>query len=247
MNQTTAEGNPEANAAPRILFVVSGAEIGFWLAELTHPFWHFQERGAQITIASPNGGAVKPDKTSDPYAEGSWEANDLVSKGFLSDDRLKALLSETVALKDVITTEFDAVHIVGGGGAAVDLYPSAEVARVLEEFFAAGKFVGAICHGSIALANVPDRVSGVRATGFSRVEDAQVEALYGADFIPNFPQPVMEAAAIRFSCVEPWEVHVVVDGKVITGQNQQSASEYAIAFNHLLAGASPVVITPAGS
>jgi hypothetical protein len=34
---------------------------------------------------------------------------------------------------------------------------------------------------------------------------------------------------------------VVVDGKLITGQNRQSASEYAIAFNHVLASESPVL------
>lgn len=238
MAQMDSSTSPEAVATgPKILFIVSSADIGFWLAELTHPFWHFSERGAHVTLSSPKGGVIIPDKTSHPYAE----ANDLVSKGFLSDESLTALLSNTVALKNVVARDYDAVHIVGGGGAAVDLYPNMEVARVLEAFFDAGKVVGAICHGSIALANVPARVSGRAATGFSRVEDAQVEALYGANFIPNFPQPVMEAAGILFSCAEPWGVHVVVDDTLISGQNQQSASEYAIAFNHLLAGKSPVV------
>jgi putative intracellular protease/amidase len=243
MTQTdSAQSSPEETAASaNILFIISSADIGFWLAELTHPFWHFSERGAKITLASPKGGKITPDKTSDPYAEGSWETADLVSKGFLSDDTLRARLANTIALTHVDTNDYDAVHIVGGGGAAVDLYPNEDVARVLKAFIAQGKVVGTICHGSIALANVPEQVSGRAATGFSRVEDAQVEALYGKDFIPNFPQPVMEAAGIRFSAVEPWGVHVVIDGKLITGQNQQSASEYSIAFNHLLVGKSPVV------
>jgi putative intracellular protease/amidase len=225
----------------KILFIVSSAEIGFWLAELTHPFWHFAERGAEITIASPNGGKVKPDSLSDPYSENSWESSDLVSRGFLSDDKLVALLEDTVPLNTIDVADFDAVHVVGGGGAAVDLYPNDEVARILRGFWAADKIVGCICHGAIALGNIPELVSGRAATGFSRVEDASVEDLYGKDFIPNFPQVVMEAAGIAFSAVEPWNLHVVVDGKLITGQNQQSASEYAIAFNHLVAGKSPVV------
>lgn len=41
--------------------------------------------------------------------------------------------------------------------------------------------------------------------------------------------------------VEPWGVRVVVDGKLVTGQNQMSASEYAIAFNHALAVKDPVL------
>lgn len=224
----------------KILAILSSAPIGFWLAELTHPYWHLAERGHQIDIASPNGGKVKFDSTSDPYAENSWEKDDLVSKGFLSDKTLAAKLESTIALKDINAADYDAVHVVGGGGAAVDLYPNADVARILEGFWAAGKVIGTICHGSIALANNPDRVKGRRATGFSRVEDAQVEDLYGKDFIPNFPQPVMESAGIEFSNVEPWGLRVVVDGKLVTGQNQQSASQYAIALTNVLSGSNPV-------
>ncbi len=224
----------------KILFIVSSADIGFWLAELTHPFWHFSERGAQIDIASPSGGRIKPDPLSNPHSKNSWEAGDIVSKGFLSDERLLQRLDTTIALKDVHPDDYDAVHVVGGGGAAVDLYPNQDVARLLEHFWNADKVVGTICHGSIALANVPGLVAGKRATGFTRIEDAEAEKLYGVDFIPNFPQPVLERAGVRFEHVEPWGICVVVDGRLITGQNQQSASEYSIAFNHLLAGGTPV-------
>jgi putative intracellular protease/amidase len=230
----------------KILFLVSSADIGFWLAELTHPYWHFTERGGQVDFASPAGGKIKWDRTSDPYSEGSWEPNDVVSKGFLSDKTLTARLDSTIALQDVRPEDYDAVHVVGGGGAAVDLYPNPQVKRILEHFWSAGKVVGAICHGAIALANNPDRVTGRRATGFSRQEDSEAEKLYGKDFIPNFPQPIMEKAGINFVHVEPWGLRVVVDGKLVTGQNQQSASEYAIAFNHVLAGGSPVLEATTG-
>jgi len=226
----------------KILFIVSSAKIGFWLAELTHPYWHFSERGHTITIASPEGGKGTVDPTSDPYSDTSWEKSDLVSKGFLSDKALVEGIENTIPLRDILPEQYDAVHVVGGGGAAVDLYPNAEVKRILEYFWDADKIIGTICHGSIALANIPDKVAGKSATGFSRVEDAQVEALYGLNFIPNFPQPIMEQAGIQYIHTEPWEVRVVVDGKLITGQNQQSASEYAIAYNHLLAETNPVII-----
>ncbi|WP_431103039.1 type 1 glutamine amidotransferase domain-containing protein [Roseateles noduli] len=220
----------------KVLFLLSSSDMGFWLAELTHPYWHLTERGHQVVLASPAGGKIKRDPTSDPFTENSWEKGDLVSRGFLAVPELLQLLDTTLAIKDVDAAEFDAVHVVGGGGAAVDLYPNDDVAKLLEHFWTRGKVIGAICHGAIALANNPDRVKGRVATGFSRVEDAQVEDLYGKDFIPNFPQPVMEAAGIQFVHTTPWGVRVVVDGQLITGQNQQSASEYGIAFNHLLDG-----------
>ena len=226
----------------KVLSIVSSAGIGFWLAELTHPYWHFSERSVDVDVASPQGGKVTPDPLSLPSSEGTWEADDLVTKGFLSDPALAATLNSSIALSQVNIDDYDGVWVVGGAGAAVDLFPNDDLTRVLAEFWDAGKIVGAICHGSIALANIPERVNGKRATGFSREEDRQVEEIYGKDFIPNWPEPIMVKAGIDYVHVEPWGVRVVVEGKLITGQNQQSASEFAIAFNHLLLGASPVLM-----
>lgn len=225
----------------KVLSIVSSADIGFWLAELTHPYWHFAERGIEVDIASPAGGAVRPDLMSLPDAEGSWESDDLVSRGFLADRVLADRLNATLRLRDVDIADYDAVHVVGGAGPAVDLYPNAQVAEILRGFWNSGKIVGTICHGSIVLANIPEIVKGKRATGFSRAEDRLAEQIYGTDFIPHFPEPTMVAAGIDFVHVEPWGVRVVVDGRLITGQNQQSASEYAIAYIHLLQGATPVL------
>ncbi len=218
----------------KILFVTSSSEMGYWLAELTHPYWHFSERGCEIDFASPAGGKVKYDPMSDPFAENSWEADDLVSKGFLTDKSLVARLFSTIALKDVDPTRYDAIHVVGGGGAAVDLFPNEELGKLLDHFWEQEKVVGTICHGSIALANNPSRVKGRRATGFSRAEDAQVEALYGDNFIPYWPQVEMEKAGILYSASTTVGTQVVIDAKLITGQNQKAASEYSIAFIHLL-------------
>ena len=143
-----------------------------------------------------------------------------------------------MALADINIDDYDGVH-VGGAGPALDLYPNVQVAKLLAAFWCAGKVIGTICHGSIVLANIPNLVKGRCATGFSRAEDHLAEEMYGTDFIPHFPQPTMEAAGIRFVHVEPWGVRVVVDGTLITGQNQQSASEHAIAYIHLLGGVSP--------
>lgn len=225
----------------KILFIVTSAELGYWLPELTRPYWHLTERGHTVTLASPAGGAVKHDSLSNPHSSGSWEAGCLVSKGFLADADLAAALEQTIPLTQVRGEDFDAVHVVGGTGAAVDLYPNAEVARLLAHFWDAGKVVSAICHGTIALGNLSTQLVGREVTGFSLVEDLEAEKLYGKDFIPHYPQPVLEQAGMLFSHVEPWGVRVVVDGKLVTGQNQQSASEYAIALLHVLAGGSPVV------
>lgn len=226
----------------KLLFIVTNAKIGYWLSELTHPYFLLSERGCEIDIASPKGGQTTKAAESDPYYVKSWEPNDLMSKGFLSDDTLVAKIENTLPLAGLDLNRYDAIHVVGGIGAAVDLYPNQEVGRVLEHFFAKGQLVGAICHGVIALGNNAARIAGRQVTGFSLAEDLEAEKLYGKDFIPNYPQPILEQAGAIFTHVEPWGVRVQIDARMITGQNQQSASEYALAFYHLLVGKSPVLI-----
>ncbi len=82
----------------KVLFIISSSETAFWLSEVTHPYWHLTERGVKINFASPAGGKVVYDPYSDPYFENSTEADDLVSKGFLSDKNLVAKLASTLKL-----------------------------------------------------------------------------------------------------------------------------------------------------
>jgi hypothetical protein len=57
--------------------------IGFWWAELTHPYWEFVERGYQVEVASPGGGALEGDKWSDPRDKSRYSADDLISLGLV--------------------------------------------------------------------------------------------------------------------------------------------------------------------
>jgi putative intracellular protease/amidase len=225
----------------RVLFIISSSDTAFWLSEVTHPYWHLTEREVEVDFASPKGGKVLFDPYSDPYFEKTTEPNDLVSKGFLSDKVLMKKLETTLKLKDVDLSAYDAVHVAGGRGATFDLYPNEDVARVLEHFWARDKVVGAICHGAIALGNIPDRIRGRRVTGFTLEGDKQLQALFGGGFlIPHYPQTVLEATGAVYSSTEPYAPKVVIDGKLITGQNQQSASEYALVLLHKMTGDSPV-------
>jgi putative intracellular protease/amidase len=115
------------------------------------------------------------------------------------------------------------------------------VAKALEYFWAKDKVVGAICHGAVALGNIPDRIRGRHLTGFTLEADKQLQATFGSNFvIPHYPQTVLEEAGGIYSSIRPYTPKVVIDGKLITGQDQSAASEYAIAMLHLLNGQSPV-------
>jgi putative intracellular protease/amidase len=225
----------------RVLFVISSSDTAFWLSEVTHPYWHLTERGVEIDFASPAGGKVVYDPYSDPYFKNTTEPDDLVSKGFLSDKELVAKLETTMKLKDVDLNKYDAVHVAGGRGATFDLYPNEDVAKVLEHFWAKDKVVGAICHGAIALGNIPERVRGRRTTGYTLEGDKELERMFGSSFlIPHYPQTVLEEVGTKYARVGANDPYVIKDGKLITGQNQQSASEYALVFLHAMTGTTPV-------
>jgi putative intracellular protease/amidase len=237
----SAKNSEKRGAAMKALFIISSSDTAFWLSEVTHPYWHLIERGVAVDFASPAGGKVTYDPYSDPYFEHSTEPEDLVSKGFLSDKTLVAKLETTLVLKDVELDGYDAVHVAGGRGATFDLYPNEDVARVLEHFWGRGKIVGAICHGTIALGNIPDRIRGRRTTGYTLKGDQALQQMFGSGFlIPHFPQTVLEEAGSKYSRVAPNDPYVIRDGKLVTGQNQQSASEYALVLLHAMTGETPV-------
>ena len=91
-----------------------GWPVGFWGAELTHPYFELTQRGVEVTIASPDGGKVEMDSLSDPRDESKWSADDLITMGFLNTPELAALLDDTPKLADLDLDEFDAIMVAGG-------------------------------------------------------------------------------------------------------------------------------------
>src|SRR5262245_30962800 len=106
---------------PNVLMMVAnpttstttGWRIGFWAAELTHPYFEFNQVRYDVTIASPDGGKVELDALSDPRDESQWSADDLISMGFLNTPELVALLEDTPRLADLELDEIDAIVVCG--------------------------------------------------------------------------------------------------------------------------------------
>lgn len=232
---------PAAKPPLKALFVITSHDTGAWLSEITHPYWHLTERGVLVDFASPAGGKVTWSLYSDPYFAQSMEKEDIVSKGFLADPALAARLEQTLRLRDVDLAPYDVVHLAGGQGTTFDFYPNKDIARTLEHFWLNDKLIGAICHGAIGLANNRDRVRGRRVTGFTLAGDKGLQEMFGSGFVlPHYPQTALEEAGALYSSDGPYTPHVVVDGRLVTGTNQQSASEYAIALFHALSRKTPV-------
>src|SRR5262249_7377925 len=83
-----------------------GWPVGFWAAELTHPYFELAERGIDVIITSPNGGKVQADALSDPRDDSKWSSEDLISMGFFNTPELAAQLDNTRALEELDTELF---------------------------------------------------------------------------------------------------------------------------------------------
>ena len=101
-------------AANPAVSTVTKWPVGFWWAELPHPYWVFSGAGYEVEIRSPNGGALQADSYSDPEDESGYSADDVLSLGFKKSAKHRALIEDTKSLADVDPAAYDAIFVIGG-------------------------------------------------------------------------------------------------------------------------------------
>lgn len=211
----------------------TGWPIGFWWAELTHPYWEFTEAGYEVSLASPDGGALQADGYSDPSDESGYSAHDLISRGFIASDGHRALVEATPALGDLDAGAFDALFLVGGQAPMYTFRHDRRVKDLVGRFVADGRIAAVVCHATCVLldATTPDGelvVAGRTWTGFANSEEA-----FADDFVGTRIQPFWiedEATAMEgtnFIVQGRFRPHAVRDGNLITGQQQYSGAAAA--------------------
>ena len=129
----------------------TGWPIGFWWAELTHPYWEFLEHGYEVEVASPEGGKLEGDKWSDPRDASKYSADDLISLGFISSPEHAKLAAETKPVTEVRVDDYHTLLAIGGQGPMYTFHRNEAVYGLLRDFYEAGKPVGVICHATCAL------------------------------------------------------------------------------------------------
>jgi putative intracellular protease/amidase len=129
----------------------TGWPIGFWWAELTHPYWEFVESGYEVEVASPEGGGLEGDKWSDPRDESKYSADDLISLGFINSPEHIELVAESKPLVDVRVDDYDALLAIGGQGPMYTFHQNEGVHALFRAFYEAGKPLAVICHATCAL------------------------------------------------------------------------------------------------
>ncbi|WP_250032203.1 type 1 glutamine amidotransferase domain-containing protein [Paractinoplanes maris] len=201
----------------KVLFVMTASDhwtlkdgtrhpTGFWAEEFQAPYRALTEAGYTVEVATPGGVAPTVDQAS------------------LGDDE-PPVVPSPVRLADVDLDAYAAVYYPGGHGPMEDLATDADSAALIEKALAAGTPLALVCHGVAALLPVhPELIAGRRVTAFSNAEEA------AAGLAPKAPWLVEDrlvALGATYDAGADWQPHVVVDGRLITGQNPASSAPVA--------------------
>ncbi|MDG2262687.1 MAG: type 1 glutamine amidotransferase domain-containing protein [Actinomycetota bacterium] len=204
---------------------------------MTVPYYAFLDAGMTVDIASPSGGVVPVDPQS-LRAPIRTEQDDR----FLADEEFRAKVTDSCAIGELDMESYDVVFLAGGWGAAFDFGFSEELGTKITEANASGKIIGGVCHGPLGLLNAKDTEGEplVKGRRISAVTDKQVGEL-GIESTPHHPERELRAVGAEFESAtkfrDPLANHWVVDGNLVTGQNQNAAPMVAREMMQLLADA----------
>ncbi|QPF76493.1 type 1 glutamine amidotransferase domain-containing protein [Roseateles sp. DAIF2] len=175
--------------------------------------------GLEIDVASPAGGPVEADRF-DPQAD--------FNARLLADAQAQASLARTLPTAGLRAADYRAVLVMGGKGAMFDLPRDAALQRLIAAVDAQGGVIAAVCHGPAALAEVRRAdgsalVAGRRLTGFTNEEEAAFGKTWAAQF-PWLLEDQLKTQGARWEEASLMLPKVVVDGRLITGQNPFSTT-----------------------
>ena len=206
-------------------------KTGVWLEELAAPYYIFKEAGADVTLASPEGGKVP----LDPQSQAIILAT-LSTKRFLRDEEAMNFLSNAIPLEKVKDSDFDVIFLPGGYGLMWDLADNKKVRQLLEVFYGKNKPIGATSHGIACLLSLKNNkgealIKGKQLTG---VRNSEQNLSRLKDITPFLLESRLLSLGALYSKGEDYVSHVVKDGNIVTGQNPASSKGVAQKIIELL-------------
>jgi putative intracellular protease/amidase len=210
----------------------TGWPVGFWASELFHPLYEFGEAGYDVTVASPDGGAVEVDAMSDPRDPSRYSATDVLSLGYLSSDEHTTVLKDTPRLSELDLDAYDAIVVCGGQSPMFTFRDNPDLKAALARFYEAEKPTAALCHGVSALVDVQLSdgsflVEGRTVTGFANSEEAAADEAVGTKVMPWHIEDALRERGANYVEGGRWKAFAIRDGRLITGQQQYSGRKVA--------------------
>ena len=132
--------------------------------------------------------------------------------------------------------DYDSIFYVGGHGPLWDLVDNPVSIALIESFYNSGKPVAAVCHSPAVFHKVTYKgaplVKGKRVTGFTNGEEAAVQLTH---VVPFLVEDELKRVGGLYEKAADWQSFVVVDGRLLTGQNPASSTSAAQALLKLIA------------
>ena len=218
-----------------VLFVVTNAAVigpnkratGFFFPEIAHPVEVLDKAGIAVEYATLQGG--KP-------PEDGFDGSDAAQAEFLASDSYRRM-AHSRKLSEVDVLDYDAVFFPGGLGPMVDITGNPEVQAAVRRAWDGGKVVAAVCHGPAALLGVKladgtPLVRGRKVAGFSTAE----EDGYARADVPFDLESALREEGGLYESAAAWQPKLMVDGRLITGQNPASGALVGEAIVAALSG-----------
>jgi len=212
----------------------SGKATGVFASEMTAPYYAFLDSGMEVDIASIQGGQIPVEPMSL-----RWPVASPPDKRYLEDPMLQSKVSRSYQIDQVDMAQYDIVFLAGGWGAAYDFGQSAELGEKVAIAYADDAVIGGVCHGPLGLLKAygEDGRLIIEGRRISAVTDKQITEL-GITHTPMHPERDLRAAGVVFEAEQAFRDQfanrVVVDGRIVTGQNQNSATETAVKMMQVL-------------
>jgi putative intracellular protease/amidase len=205
----------------------TGEKTGVYASEMTAPYYEFSGSGMSVDIASIRGGEIPVELISL-----RWPLRTASDKRYLNDQKFQEKVKNSAGIDNVDFARYDAIYIAGGWGAAYDLGTSEILGRKITEANARNTVLGSVCHGVLGFIKA-QKENGellLKNKKVTAVTNKQVQEL-GLEITPLHPETAVKKAGARFESRSAFRDifahHVVVDGNLVTGQNQNAGKEVA--------------------
>lgn len=202
---------------------------------MTVPYYEFLTAGIDVDIASIKGGKIPIEPHSLKYPLATPQ-----DRRFLKDLIFQKKVQKSLCIETINFTDYDLIFISGGWGAAYDLGTSDVLGEKITEANAKGILIGTVCHGGLGLikAKAVDGQPLVAGRKVTAVTNRQINELK-INITPMHPETELRKLGADFQSVSAFKdifaTLTVVDGNLVTGQNQNSGAETAQQLMRILA------------